>query len=92
VIPLDRLPLRTPAVVVSLPRGRGIAGHLIRLGLTLGAEVQVLQNWRTGPVIVEARGARLALGRGQAARVGVELLPEAECTEQDRAGTGAVDA
>ena len=92
MIPLDRLPLRTPAVVVSLPRSRGLAGRLIRLGLTVGAEVQVLQNWRIGPVIVEAHGARVALGRGQAARVGVEPLGQAGCTEQDSAGTGATDA
>jgi ferrous iron transport protein A len=91
VIPLDRLPPCTPAVVVSLPRARGLAIRLIRLGLTVGAEVQVLQNWRIGPVIVEVHGARLALGRGQAARVGVDPVAQRECAGQDLAGTGATD-
>lgn len=36
----------------------------------------VLQNWGRGPLIVEVHGARLALGRGQAARVEVE--PESQ--------------
>jgi len=91
VIPLDRLPLRTPALVVSLPRARGLARRLIGLGLTVGAEVQVLQNWRIGPVIVEAHGARVALGRGQAARVGVEPLGHAGCAEHDRTSASGTD-
>ena len=92
MIPLDKLPLRTPAVVVSLPGGRGLACRLIGLGLTVGAEVQVVQNWRICPVIVEAHGARVALGRGQAARVGVEPLGQAECAGHDRTRAGGTDA
>jgi hypothetical protein len=46
---------------------------LIALGLTPGAEVSVLQNRGRGPLIVEAHGARIALGRRQADRVTVDL-------------------
>jgi hypothetical protein len=45
---------------------------MIGLGLTLGAEVKVLQNRGRSPLLIEVHGARLALGRGQAARVAVE--------------------
>ena len=75
---LDRLPRCTPAVVVELPRGHGLAHRLIALGITPGAEIQALQNRGRGPLIVEVHGVRLALGRGQAARVVVEPLA-AEC-------------
>ncbi len=65
------------AVVASLPRARGVAKRLIALGLTPGAEVRVLQNWGRGALIIEVHGVRLALGRGQAARVAVEPLAAA---------------
>jgi len=75
------------AVVTELPHTHGLAKRLISLGLTPGAEVRVLQNWGHGPLIVEVHGARVALGRGQAARVRVRPLAgwEAgapECSEQ----------
>lgn len=64
------------AVVAELPRGRILAERLIALGLTPGVEVHVLQNRGHGPLIVEVRGARVALGRGQAERVTVEPLSQ----------------
>ncbi|NLO27942.1 MAG: ferrous iron transport protein A [Actinobacteria bacterium] len=73
---LAQLPPLSHGVVASLPRSRGLARRLIALGLTPGAEVCVLQNRGRGPLIVEVHGARLALGRGQAARVEVE--PESQ--------------
>jgi ferrous iron transport protein A len=88
MMPLSRLGTCTAAVVVSLPRPPGLARRLISLGLVPGAEVTVLQDWGRGPLIVEVHGSRLALGRGQAARVGVEPLasprPDAgECASSD---------
>jgi ferrous iron transport protein A len=81
MISLDRLPPCTPAVVISLPSGRGVAQRLLALGLSPGVEIVNLQNRRRGPLIVQVRGVRLALGRGQAARVRVEPLAAAECAE-----------
>ena len=91
MIPLVHLPSGTPAVVVSLPRARGLAGRLIALGLTPGAEIQVLQNWGRGALIVEVHGARLALGRGQAARVAVELLTAAGSAAAESVDPGQSD-
>jgi ferrous iron transport protein A len=72
MISLDRLPSCTRAVVVELPRGRGVAQRLLTLGISPGAEIVNLQNRGRGPLIVQVHGVRLALGRGQAARVMVE--------------------
>jgi DtxR family Mn-dependent transcriptional regulator len=66
------------ARVAGLPQASGLAKRLIALGLTPGAEVRVLQNWGHCPLIIEAHGARLAVGRGQAARVMVELLSDTD--------------
>ncbi len=68
------LPADSRAVVTALPHQRGLARRLIALGLTPGAEVRVLQNRGRGPLIIEVHGVRLALGRGQAARVATEAL------------------
>lgn len=74
---LVQVPSGSRCVVGSLPHPSGLAKRLIALGLTPGAEVYVLQNRGRGPLIVEVHGARLALGRGQAARVTVEPEPRA---------------
>jgi Fe2+ transport system protein FeoA len=75
VTTLALLPTGASAVVASLPSSRGLAGRLISLGLTPGSEVCMLQNRGRGAIILEVHGARLALGRGQAERVDVELVP-----------------
>lgn len=90
---LTQLPSLSRAVVVALPHFRGLAERLISMGLTPGAEVQVLQNRRRGPLIIEVHGVRLALGRMQAARVTVAPVPEAEtpatgCEQPQDVGAG----
>jgi Fe2+ transport system protein FeoA len=49
-----------------------------RLGLNPGAEVAFFKPGQWS-VIVEVHGARLALGRGQADRVTVDMAPAAPC-------------
>ncbi len=60
------------AVVLNFSHGIGIAGRLTSLGFTPGAEVQMSQNFGRGPLIVTVRGTRVALGRGEAAKICVE--------------------
>lgn len=78
---LALLPAEARGIVAVLPRSHGLAKRLIALGLVPGAEVRVLQNRGKGPLLVEVHGARLALGWGQAARVGVELIAERPAVE-----------
>jgi ferrous iron transport protein A len=49
-----------------------LSQRLAGLGLTVGAMVEVLQNYGRGPLIVAVRDTRIALGRGQADKVLVE--------------------
>src|SRR5512139_176223 len=76
---LSHMPRGTRGTVSRLPHPHSLAKRLVALGLNPGAEVCVLQNRGSGPVIVEVHGARLALGRGQADRVTVELVPAPPC-------------
>jgi ferrous iron transport protein A len=43
------------------------------LGFTIGASVTVVQNYRHGPMIVRVRDTRVALGRGEARKVLVDV-------------------
>jgi len=69
---LADLKLNESGKVVSLAGGRFVVQRLAAFGITPGAEVQVNQNPGWGPLIVSARGARVALGRGEAHLIGVE--------------------
>lgn len=60
------------AHVLDVQGGRQMLARLATFGFVRGAEVQVLQNYGIGPVIVQIHGARVALGRGEAERILVE--------------------
>ncbi len=46
--------------------------RLATLGFTPGATLTMVQNFGRGPLIVNIRSTRIALGRGEAAKVLVE--------------------
>ncbi|MGC8837311.1 MAG: FeoA family protein [Anaerolineae bacterium] len=74
-LPLSALGPGERAIVRRVVGGHGIVGRLACLGFTPGAEVTMIQNFGRGPLIVEVRGARIALGRREAARVWVQPVP-----------------
>lgn len=57
-------------------RGRGIMKRLLDLGLTKGCTFKVIQGSTRGPILVEVRGTRIALGHELANRVIVEVLED----------------
>lgn len=60
------------ATVLALLGGRTVGNRLASLGLTPGVDVNMTQNYGHGPLIVTVRGTRVALGRGEAARIVVQ--------------------
>jgi len=64
------------AVVRQLRGGREFTSRLAALGFTVGAEIVVIQNYDHGPITVSVRGTRIALGRGEAIKVLVEVKRE----------------
>jgi len=54
------------------PDGTGILRRLLDLGLTKGCTFKVVQGSRHGPILVEVRGTRVALGHGLARKLIVE--------------------
>jgi ferrous iron transport protein A len=70
---LAELPTGTRAVVRALRGGQELTSRLTALGLVVGAPVEVLQNRGRGPLLVRVRDTRIALGRGEAVKVVVEV-------------------
>ena len=69
---LADVPAGSSAAVVALQGGKGFVNRMASLGFTPGTEVQVVQNYRRGPIITLVRGTRVALGRGTSLKVLVE--------------------
>ncbi len=74
---LSDLPAGTRGVVRGLRGGREFASRVAVLGFTVGAEVTVVQNYGRGPIIAAVRDTRVALGRGEAAKIQVDVMREA---------------
>ncbi|NJF24636.1 FeoA family protein [Thermococcus sp. Bubb.Bath] len=61
------------AVIRGIAGGRGVLLRLTELGLSPGSEVVVVRNQMAGPMMVAVRGTQLALGRGLAMKIQVEV-------------------
>jgi ferrous iron transport protein A len=71
---LEHVDLRKRAKVVAIEGGRGVHSHLNTLGIHVGDQIIVIDRAPfSGPVLVEIHGSRVALGRGVANKVRVEL-------------------
>ena len=70
------LPAGTSGRICLLHGGKAFISRVAALGFTTGAEVTVLQNYGRGPLLVSVRSARVALGRGEAAKIEVRVQTE----------------
>lgn len=71
---LSDIPAGGCTIVRKLRGGRDFVSRMTALGFTEHAEVRVIRNHGHGPIIAMVRGARVALGRGEAQKVLVERL------------------
>ncbi len=51
------------------PIGRGLMRRLMDLGITKGCIFEVVQSGGSGPVLIEVRGTRIAVGKNLACRL-----------------------
>ena len=72
MVPMAFLSEGETAVIVDIHGGRNVITRLTSLGLTIGTRVRVIKSIGPGPILVEVRGSRLALGRGIAMKIIVE--------------------
>lgn len=71
---LDTLRARHVARVILIEGGHGVRSHLNTLGIHIGDWLTVVERAPfRGPVLVEVNGTRVAIGRGIASKVMVEV-------------------
>ena len=66
------LPMASPGEVVQvvdIRAGGGLTKRLANMGLLPGVNIRVISSQRPGPVVVEVKGTRLALGYGMAQKI-----------------------
>ncbi len=68
-IPLAELRPGERATFAGFGGGRHMARRLIALGFTPGVEVEMVQNYHHGPLLVSIRGSYVAIGRGEAHKI-----------------------
>ena len=66
---LSDAPLSTPLRVTGIESGRQAQTRLASMGIVPGEEVRVLQRDNGGPLLVDVKGTRVALGRGISTKV-----------------------
>ena len=58
--------------VVNIKAGWGLNRRLADMGLTPGVSISIINSQQPGPVLINLRGCRLALGRGVAQKIMVK--------------------
>ena len=84
-IPLSMATNGVPLRVMGVRAGRGLRKRLADMGLTPGVLIRVVDRQRCGPVLIDLKGSRLALGYGMAFKIDVE---EDRHETGDRSGAG----
>jgi len=70
--PLALAPTNLPMTVVAVNGGSGLRQRLTDMGIIAGTQIVLVNSRTTGPVIVDVKGSRLALGRGVAHHILVD--------------------
>ena len=85
-MPLIRLRPGERGVVAGIEGGRGVRERLAVQGLVRGAQVQMMQRAGRGlgGVVILRGDTRLALGRGEAAKILVTPVPGGDEQEPER--------
>ena len=79
-VPLTMMNKGESGVLVRAVGGAGRAARLAAMGMRIGETIEVLQNSRSGPVMIRAGNSRLAIGRGLATSLHIRPQSHADNT------------
>ena len=74
IMPLAFLPEGGSGIVVQIRGGANVLRRISEMGLTEGTLVHVVKSVGPGPLVVEVRGTRIALGRGISMKIFVKVV------------------
>ena len=69
MIPLSSLHDGEKAQITAINGGRSINLRMHELGFTTGTKLKVIRNVGGGPILVELKAGKIALGRGVARKI-----------------------
>ena len=69
---LAALKIGEEAKVRSIDGGSASVNRLQSMGIIPGTDIKIIQASLSGPIIIEARGSRVAIGRGMTSKIIVE--------------------
>ncbi len=72
ISPLALLPEGAEGEIIGFDGGRGLRRRLAEMGFTPGTRLRVLSSRSPGPVLVDIKGSRIAVGWGVAVKVVVK--------------------
>ena len=70
---LTKVSIGEKVVLNNINYGLNLKKKLQNMGLTPGVRFSIISKTNSGPIIIEVRGSRLALGRGIAEKIDVEI-------------------
>ena len=73
LLTLSDLPGGAAGIVIGVNGGKELFSRLASIGVTPGTSVLIVQNYGNGPVIIKVRDSRIAVGRGEARNVLVDI-------------------
>lgn len=81
MLELLKLKNEESSYVIELKGGKEFSTRMASLGITIGSEVKVLQNYGKGPIIILVKNTRIALGRGEAQKI-IVGDPSEKCSKK----------
>jgi len=69
MITLDSLKENEEAQIIRINAGRNLVLRLSDMGLVPNTKFKVILNPSLGPILLEVRGTKLAIGRGMARKI-----------------------
>ncbi|MFC2045422.1 ferrous iron transport protein A [Chloroflexota bacterium] len=72
-VPLTMVGHGESATLVAIQASSGLARRLADMGLVPGTTVRIINSHMSGPVLIEVKGYRLALGHGIAQKIMVDI-------------------
>ena len=73
-IPLAMAAPGESVIVTEIRAGGGLQRRLADMGLTPGVKIKMINSQMPGPVLIDLRGAKVALGRGIAHKIAVKRV------------------
>jgi Fe2+ transport system protein FeoA len=76
-VPLTSIKENTRVKIASLGGGTVCKSKLTAMGMHVSLMIKVMHNEDKGPVLIEVKGIRIALGQGMASKILVDHADEA---------------